>query len=127
MNIWVFSAGVIGILTSLIHIFAGQVDPVRPFLQSGLDDIPKATLLACWHMVSVMLVLSSGVLAYAGWVNNSHLTTVVLGISITYLAFTAVFIVVGWYFFRHRAFIKLPQWLLLLPIGVLGCTGAVQI
>lgn len=47
MNFWVVSAGVLAMLTSFIHIFAGQIDPVSPFLKSNLDDVPKATLLAC--------------------------------------------------------------------------------
>ncbi|MCX4028628.1 hypothetical protein H0A36_13880 [Endozoicomonas sp. SM1973] len=126
MNIWIFSAGVLGLLTSLVHIFAGQIDPVRPFLKSELDDIPKATLLACWHIVTVILVTSSAILTYAGWVNANYLTTVVLGLSLTYVSFAAVFMCVGWYFFKHHTFIKLPQWVLLLPIGALGFIGSGQ-
>ncbi|WP_196761479.1 hypothetical protein [Pseudoalteromonas luteoviolacea] len=55
MNIWILSAGTLALFTTAVHILAGQVDPIRPFLRSNLDEVPKATLLACWHMVSVML------------------------------------------------------------------------
>ncbi|WP_163832366.1 hypothetical protein [Spartinivicinus ruber] len=127
MNIWILSAGILGILTSLVHIFAGQIDPVRPFLNSELADIPKATLLACWHMVSLILVISSGVFTYVGWMNADYMVMVVLGLSITYVTFAAVFIFVGWYFFRYHGLIKLPQWVLLLPIGILGCIGSVSV
>ncbi|TQV67226.1 hypothetical protein FKG94_25875 [Exilibacterium tricleocarpae] len=123
MNLWVLSAGILGLLTSLIHIFAGQVDPVRPFLKADLADIPKATLLACWHMVSVTLIVASGVLAYIGSFNLLNLNIVVIGISLTFITFSIVFIIVGWYFFGHRTFSKLPQWILLLPIGGLGLIG----
>lgn len=41
-----------------------------------------------------------------------------------FIAFSAVFLIVGWFFFGYRAIIKLPQWVLLLPIGVLGVIGA---
>ena len=124
MNTWGFAAGIIGIFTSLVHIFAGQVDPVRPFLQSDLPDIPKATLLGCWHMVSAILVISSFALAYIGWSNLSSFQNMVIGISISFVIFSLVFIAVGWYFFKYQAFIKLPQWVLLLSIGVLGLVGA---
>ena len=67
MNIWIFSSGLLALFTTLVHVFAGQIDPVRPFLKSKLDDIPKATLLACWHLVSVTLFVSSLMLLYVGW------------------------------------------------------------
>jgi len=126
LNLWILSAGILGLLTSLVHIFAGQIDPVRPFLKSDLADIPKATLLACWHTVSAVLVLSSGALTYIGWLNLINLNSAVIGISITFIVFSLVFICVGWAFFGHRTLIKLPQWSLLLPIGVLGLIGVLH-
>ncbi|WP_325892983.1 hypothetical protein [Grimontia sp. NTOU-MAR1] len=123
VNTWIFAAGIIGIFTSLVHIFAGQVDPVRPFLKSDLPDIPKATLLGCWHMVSAILVISGFALAYIGWFNLSSFQNIVIGISVSFVIFSLVFIAVGWCFFKFQAFIKLPQWILLLPIGILGLIG----
>jgi riboflavin transporter FmnP len=124
VNSWIFAAGIMGLFTSLVHIFAGQLDPVRPFLKSDLPDIPKATLLGCWHMVSAILVLSGFALTYIGWFNLNSLQSMVIGISISFIIFSLVFIAVGWYFFKFQAFIKLPQWVLLLPIGILGLVGA---
>ncbi|OHU85028.1 MULTISPECIES: hypothetical protein [Pseudoalteromonas] len=120
MNTLIFIAGVIGLITFCIHVFAGQIDPVRPFLNSNLADIPKATLLACWHMVSLTLLLGSLSLSYIGWHNLSTYNTVVMAMSISYMLFATVFIVVGWYFFSAKVFVKLPQWVLLLPIGLLS-------
>lgn len=125
MNVWILSAGTLGFFTALVHIFAGQVDPVRPFLKSNLTDIPKATFLACWHMISVMLVFCSCILTYAGSLNLVNLKASIIIISISFILFAMVFIAVGWYFFGVRAFFKLPQWILLLPIGVLGLIGAI--
>jgi len=123
VNTWIFVSGIIGLFTSLVHIFAGQVDPVRPFINSNLPDVQKATLLACWHMVSVILVVSGGALAFIGWFNLSSFQHIVVGISVTFVIFSLVFIAVGWYFFKFDSFIKLPQWTLLLPIGILGLVG----
>lgn len=124
MNTLIFLAGVICLFTSIVHIFAGQVDPVRPFLKSDLPDIPKATLLGCWHMVSAILVISGFALSYIGWFNLSSFQNLVVGISCSFIIFSLVFIAVGWHFFKFQTFIKLPQWILLLPIGVLGLIGA---
>jgi len=123
MNVWIFIAGLIGLFTSLVHIIGGQLDPVRPFLKSDLAEIPKATLLGCWHMVSVILLISGLVLTYAGWFNLSSYQNLVIGISVTFIIFSLVFIAVGWYFFKFQTFVKLPQWILLLPIGTLGLIG----
>ncbi|MFD2178886.1 hypothetical protein [Veronia pacifica] len=123
MNYFILSAGILATLTSLVHIFAGQKDPIRPFMDSDLNEVPKATLLACWHMVSVMLVFSSIFYLYVGWYSFLHLYTGIFALSLTHLAFSVVFIVVGWNFFGIRGLLKLPQWLLLLPIGLLSFFG----
>ena len=123
MNIWVFMAGLICLFTSCVHVFAGQLDPIRPFLKSDLPDIPKATLIACWHMVSVTLIMCGLVLTYVGWFNVSSLENIIGGISVAFIIFSLVFIGVGWYFFNFKTFITLPQWSLLLPIGVFGVLG----
>ncbi len=124
MNIWILSAGLLGVFTSLEHLFAGQIDPIRPFLKSDLDDVPKATLLACWHLVSVTLLVTALMLTYVGWygLNAYYFPTQLLGI--LYILFSMVFVVVGWYFFGSRVFVRLPQWILLLPIGLLAGYGA---
>jgi len=82
MNIWIFSVGLIALFTSIVHIFAGQKEPVKPFLKSDLPDIPKATLLACWHIVSTVLILCGLVLTYVGWFNIESLRYAVIGISL---------------------------------------------
>lgn len=125
MNIWILSSGLLGIFTTLIHVFAGQTDPVRPFLKSELEPVPKATLLACWHLVSVTLLASSMVLTYIGWNSLGALYIPTLFLGLLYVLFALVFVVVGWYFFGSKVFIKLPQWVLLLPIGVLASYGAI--
>lgn len=125
MNILIWSSGLLCIFTSLIHVFAGQVDPVRPFLKSNLEDIPKATLLACWHIVSVTLLVSSLALSYVGWYGLHELYLSTRFIGILYTLFALVFVCVGWFFFGVKVFFKLPQWILLLLIGFLALYGTV--
>ena len=123
MNVCIFASGLVCLFTALVHILAGQADPIKPFLKSNLPDVPKATLLACWHMVSAILVISGLVLSYIGWYDDKALYSTTVGFGITFIVFSGVFIAVGWYFFKSKSFIKLPQWTLLLPIGLLALIG----
>ncbi|MEZ8826094.1 hypothetical protein AB6E04_17175 [Vibrio amylolyticus] len=123
MNTWILGSGLLATLTALIHIFAGQVDPVRPFLKSNLDDIPKATLLACWHLVSVTLLTSALILLYVGWHGIVPFYLPMQFVGALYILFALVFVAVGWYLFGIKVFVKLPQWVLLLPIGLLAIYG----
>lgn len=127
MNIWIFSSGLLALLTTLVHVFAGQIDPVRPFLNSKLDDIPKATLLACWHLVSVTLFASSLMLLYVGWYGIDSLYFLIQSLGFLYILYASVFVAVGLYFFGSKVFVKLPQWILLLPIGLLAIYGAMYV
>lgn len=127
MNIWIFSSGLLALFTTLVHVFAGQIDPVRPFLKSKLDDIPKATLLACWHLVSVTLFVSSLMLLYVGWYGIDSLYFLIQLLGFLYILYASVFVAVGLYFFGAKVFVKLPQWMLLLPIGLLANYGAMYV
>ncbi|MEZ8618428.1 hypothetical protein AB6D33_21520 [Vibrio splendidus] len=127
MNIWIFSSGLLALFTTLVHVFAGQIDPVRPFLKSKFDDIPKATLLACWHLVSVTLFVSSLMLLYVGWYGIDSLYFLIQLLGFLYILYASVFVAVGLYFFGAKVFVKLPQWILLLPIGLLANYGAMYV
>ncbi|PTP36615.1 hypothetical protein CWO07_08500 [Vibrio splendidus] len=127
MNIWIFSSGLLALFTTLVHVFAGQIDPVRPFLKSKLDEIPKATLLACWHIVSVTLFVSSLMLLYVGWYGIDSLYFLIQLLGFLYILYASVFVAVGLYFFGAKVFVKLPQWILLLPIGFLANYGAIHV
>ncbi|OEF23862.1 hypothetical protein [Vibrio splendidus] len=127
MNIWIFSSGLLALFTTLVHVFAGQIDPVRPFLKSKLDDIPKATLLACWHLVSVTLFVSSLMLLYVGWYGIDSLYFLIQLLGFLYILYASVFVAVGLYFLGAKVFVKLPQWILLLPIGFLANYGAMYV
>lgn len=127
MNNLLLGAGAIGLFTTAIHTIAGQLNPVRPMLQSQLADDVKGCLLACWHMVTAFLLLSSAVFVYASISPQPQLAPLLNAIAIFYVLFAVIFIVVGGYFFGYRVFYKLPQWTLLMPIGILGLLGTGQI
>lgn len=101
MNTLIFSAGILALFTGLVHIIAGQIEPIRPFLKSDLPDIPKATLLGCWHMVSVMLVISAAALCFIGWFNFIEFQNLVILLSASFVFFLSCLLWLGGTFLRR--------------------------
>jgi hypothetical protein len=103
---------------------AGHFDPVVPFLRTQLEATAKATLHACWHMVTVMLFTSALALLGLGLSPRlSGASLLATFIAVLYVLSSVVFLVIGAWRFRW-SLLRLPQWLLLLPVGVLAALGA---
>lgn len=124
MNPWWLASGLVCLVTAFVHIVAGHFDPIVPFLRTELEATAKATLHACWHMVTVMLFTSAlallGLGLSPGLSGARLLATFIAGL---YVLSSIVFLVIGAWRFRWRL-LRLPQWLLLLPVGVLAALGA---
>lgn len=125
MNSWFLAAGITAVGVAAVHVIGGRRDVVRPLLSSGLADEPKRVLHAVWHMVSVDLALSGLALLYLsqkdGTPGTSLLAWFVAAHFIAYAAaFLAITLSVGW----PRPLLRLPQWILLLPVAVLAAAGA---
>ena len=116
---WII-AGVLNLFTAFVHLIAGHFEMVIPLLNSTMDIIPLATLYACWHMVSITLFFSSIVLLYIGIkptkFASSHIATI---IGILYILYSLLFLVLN----IEYGVSNLPQWILLLPIGLLSLYG----
>ena len=65
-NIYWIIAGVINLLTAFLHLIGGQMSLVDPLSKSNLELQVKTELLGVWHMVTVMLFMSSIVLLMFG-------------------------------------------------------------
>lgn len=113
---WI-SAGIISAITFIIHLTLGQVDLVNPLLESELTTQVKTEFLAVWHMVSIVLLATAFLYIYNGIKNFTSSITICL-LSNLYLGFGVIFILSGIYFS-----IFVPQWILLIPIGILGLVG----
>jgi hypothetical protein len=124
MNLWWLASGLLCFVTALIHVVAGHFDPVVPFLRAELEPTVKATLYACWHMVTVTLFTSAIALVGIGLSPNlpgaSLIATFNSGL---YVLYGIVFLIIGARRFSWRL-LRLPQWLLLMPVGVLAAMGA---
>jgi len=122
MNLWLLSAGILCGLTFLIHTFSGQ-SLVRSFLSYDLPQEVKGTLFACWHMVTLMLFLTTLALLLSSVFQGSLPKLLLTFIAVAYNGFGLVFLVTGWFLYRGQGWRVLPQWGLLVPIGLLTWPG----
>ncbi|MEM8528698.1 MAG: hypothetical protein AAGG68_28950 [Bacteroidota bacterium] len=111
-------AGIINSFTALLHLISGQIDLVNPLLGSNLSIQLKTEWLGAWHIVTAILFVSSYYLIKYGLNKTSRNSEVIQLIGILYLLFSFVFILSSLYMTVFA-----PQWILLLPIGVLSLIG----
>ncbi len=128
MNKLVASAAIVAAITSAVHIFMGGPEIAAPLLVPNflpVADELRLVLYVCWHIVSVALVFSAAALARSAMPRHAPSSrALVQFISIMWLGFATVFIAVALWHGGIVWLLKLPQWVLLGPVGVLGLLGA---
>ena len=113
-------AGALCAFTAFVHLIAGQLDLVNPLMSSQLSNQATTEWLAAWHTISVLLVGSAGLLLFYGrQAHRAAAQPICILLGWGYVLFALVFIGVG---LVQATFA--PQWILLLPIGVLALIGA---
>ncbi|WP_228974636.1 hypothetical protein [Streptomyces sp. DH12] len=123
MNGWLLTAGIVAAVTTVIHVIAGGRSVVRPLLGSEVAAEPRRTLHVVWHMVTADLLISSVALLALAFAAAPS-TALVLFIAAQYLAYSVVFVTVALAADWPRPLLRLPQWMLLLPVGVLALLGS---
>ena len=119
MNGFFFTAGLVATVTTVVHVIAGHVDPVRPLLGSSLAEVPKRTLHAVRHMGTATQALSAAQLLYLA-TGADFLTRF---LAIEFIAWSAVVITIALVIDSPRPLLRLPQWTLLLPVAALAWLG----
>ena len=120
MNRFWFTAGIINVIATIMHLIMGYLDPLLPLTQTGLNDVSMATLFAVWTMATLVMLVSSFNLVYIGiYPHKAGAKELALLWGGLYVAFALVFVIVN----VSYAFFSLPQWVLLLPIGLLALYG----
>ncbi len=131
MNIPLFLAGLLSALAALIHPVAGEYLLVRHLQSSQLvttpfgdGDISRRILRVVWHVATLDFFLSAVVLfimALTDLIPQSQY--IARFIALHFLGYTLlIWGVAGRRFFY--VLLHVPQWLLLLSIGVLAWWGA---
>jgi hypothetical protein len=107
-----------------VHLFAGGTDVATPLLVSSLAEEPRLTLYAVWHLVTVTLVLSAIALYVSALPRHAIAAHyLALFISVLWLCFGVVFLLIASTQPGEGLFFKMPQWILFLPVGLLGLWG----
>ncbi|MES2825931.1 MAG: hypothetical protein V4732_20180 [Pseudomonadota bacterium] len=120
----IFSAGLLAAFTAAVHTFAGTYEIHGPLLGSSLPESVSLLLYACWHLVTVTLILSAVALIWSARNSRAKSNSALpVFIGLLWLCFGIVFIVVAVFFSGVDALIVLPQWILLMPIGGLVLLG----
>ena len=116
--VWIIG-GILNLFTALLHTIAGQFDLVTPLLNSDLSDQAKTEWLGVWHMITVVLFTTSYYLVRSGFSKTTfHNSGIIKSIGSVYILFSLSFI------FSSIVTQKFaPQWILLLPIGILAFWG----
>lgn len=125
MNRFLLMAAWLAAFTAAVHIVVGGDDVAAPLLASSLAGEPKLTLYAVWHMASLVLVMSAAAFFVGGLPGQAQSADyLVRFVSALWCAFGGVFLIVAAIQPETQWLFKLPQWLLLLPVGVLGFYGS---
>lgn len=127
MNKPLLIAALLAAVTAAVHIFAGGPDVATPLLASTIAEEPRLTLYAVWHMVSVALVFSSVALCLGALPCYALASRyLVLFVSALWVGFGMVVLTVVLIQPGDGVLLKLPQWILLLPVGFLGFWGGTR-
>lgn len=125
MNRTLVLAAILAAATAAIHVIAGGADVAEPLLASGLRADAKLTLYAAWHMVSLLLAASAVALLAGSQPRHADACRcLVRFISALWCASGVVFLIVAAVQLDYHWFFRLPQWMLLLPVGLLGLRGS---
>ncbi|NOX30948.1 MAG: hypothetical protein GXP35_13005 [Actinobacteria bacterium] len=111
----------------MLHVFGGGVSVARPIAESSMADEPRLLALSVWHMVSLALGLSAVALAVAAKPKHAEPSRfMVLFISTLWVGFGLAVIGVGLTQANGDLLWKLPQPILLIPVGMLGFWGTLR-
>lgn len=117
--------GTASVLLTLVHVIGGGKACARPMLDADFDRVARLTLYACWHYVTVHLL--AGGLALV-WIGMSGATPagqmLAAAISMTYLAFAALFIAIAALSREPGGWLKFGQWI---PFTAMGVAGLVAV
>jgi len=120
MNYWILSAGILSLLTLLLHAFSGGPEIHVPILESELSVELKAIFSVIWHAITAVLGLSGAALLLTAR-RRTPPKALILFIFSQYLAFTALFVFYG--LTRLESLLPMPQWTIFIVLTGLTLVG----
>ncbi|MFF3326394.1 hypothetical protein [Streptomyces sp. NPDC002889] len=125
MNGWFLTAGITAAVVAAIHLIAGGRDVVRPLLAGNVPDEPRRVLHAVWHMVTADLFLAAAVLIWLSLSDHPGSDAIAWLLAVHFAVYSAVFLMVSLAADWSKPLLRLPQWILLLPVAGLAAVGTV--
>ncbi|MEN9579956.1 MAG: hypothetical protein RJA70_2965 [Pseudomonadota bacterium] len=123
-NRLLLASGLLAAFTAALHTLGGTLEIQEPLLGSTIPQPVSLLLYACWHLVTVTLILSAVALIWSARPNSRILAGALPRfVSLLWLLFGVVFIAVALVFAEPSTLLVLPQWVLLTPVGILGLLG----
>jgi len=118
-NIFWIIAAILNLLTAVVHTIGGQLDLVNPLLKSNLTEQAKTEWLGAWHMITIFLFATTYYLIKCSFLKNQNPNIgVIKSIGIMYILISIPFIISS---IIMQCFA--PQWIVLLPIGIMSLLG----
>ncbi len=119
-NLFLIISGLLNLFTFLLHVIGGQISLINPLLNSNLKIQVKTELVGVWHMVTIILFVTSVILLYFGFKQSKKSFNELLSfIGYLYVFFSVPFILISIVYG-----LLVPQWwILLLSIGILTIIG----
>ena len=111
-NYLILIAGILNLFTALLHTIGGQIELVSPLQKSDLTNQAKAEWFGVWHMVTIVLFTTSFLLI-KNYINGNKTET------IKYIGFLYILLSIPFCISSLVYNLLAPQWILLLPIGIL--------
>lgn len=123
LNIALLVAAVLCLVIACIHTFVGSRTDVTPLLESGVPEPAKSTLYFCWHLVTIVLFMMTGLFAWSAFDSSELLPAIAatfMSVMFAFLGFLVALIR------KCSPFKDLPQgvmFVVLSAIGILGLWG----
>ena len=109
-------AGLLSLATGGVHAVMGGTETLNPLMASTLSMEVRVAMLAVWHGVTVVFVLSTLAFFWAFRADQVVARPVGLLLGSFYVLFAGLFSVLSFLWFEDMMI--LPQWTLLAPIGL---------
>jgi len=115
MNKLMLGAAALMGLTTAVHLFAGTKDIMTPIMETDLlHPVVRGVAMVVWHMVTLVLALSTLGIAYLSGSQNIALSSFVFALM---LGFGLIFLVLNISMFG--ALFAMPQWTVFLLTATL--------
>ena len=120
MNLFLFAAAVVSLMTFLAHLFLGGREVAKPLLNTlEIQEVVRLTTYYCWHIVTILLFVMTCVYAYVAMIQFD----IPLTVAITSIAGACAVLNIGLIVMRKLNPLDYPQWVFFVPIGLLGVFG----